>query len=191
MWMSRIESAEDLDVDGVDAETADVEGAGDGGGEAGGLGPGLNSCGEEELQASVTKSYLRRGLVEQRGSVPVPRSRERPEQLGDLGLAGSAYLDGVELVPGDQQVGVAQGLARGQLLRPKEEARPVPARTQDRLENRREVGGRRSAVPRDKTRVGTCAAVRQNSCRLTRGLVRPVQRGTRGLPDVCQAGVRK
>ena len=76
----------------------------DGGGEAGVLGLGLNSCEEEGLQASVTESYLRRGLVEQRGSVPAPWSRERPGRPGDLGLAGTAYLDGGGVGPGDQQV---------------------------------------------------------------------------------------
>ena len=40
------------------------------GGEADGLGLGLDSCGEEEHRASATESYLRRGLVEQRESVP-------------------------------------------------------------------------------------------------------------------------
>ena len=46
------------------------------GGEADGLVLGLNSCGEEEHQASATEPYLRRGLVEQRELVPVPRSRK-------------------------------------------------------------------------------------------------------------------
>ena len=41
------------------------------GGEDDGLLLGLDSCGEEELQVSATESYLRRGLVEQRESVPV------------------------------------------------------------------------------------------------------------------------
>ena len=70
--------AEDVDVDDVDRKcrsgwcrcrrcrcrNADVESVV--GGEADGLGLGLNSCGKEEHQASVTESYLRRGLVEQR-----------------------------------------------------------------------------------------------------------------------------
>ena len=55
---------------------------------------------------------------------------------GDLGHAGAAYLDGVEVVPGDQQVDAAQGVARGQLREPRGRGRPVPARTQDRLMTR-------------------------------------------------------
>ena len=72
-----------LDGDVVDGDVADgdgillvgAEGVVDGG-EVGGLGLGLDSCGEEELQTSATESYLRRGLVEQRESVPAPWSRE-------------------------------------------------------------------------------------------------------------------
>ena len=51
------------------------EGAEDGG-EDDGLEQGLNSCGEEEHQASAAESYLRLGLVEQRELVPVPWSRK-------------------------------------------------------------------------------------------------------------------
>ena len=97
---SRGVSAEDVDAGNAGAGDVDA----DGGGEAGVLGLGLNSCEEEELQASVTGSYLRRGLVEQRELVPAPWSREGPGRPGDLGLAGTAYLDGGGVGPGDQQV---------------------------------------------------------------------------------------
>ena len=63
---------------GVDAEDVlllvDVEEAVDGGG-ADGLALGLDSCEEEELQASATESYLRLGLVKQRELVPAASAK--------------------------------------------------------------------------------------------------------------------
>ena len=50
-------------------------------GEVDGLVLGLDSCGEEEHQASATESYLRRGLVEQGESAPVPWSGKDLDSL--------------------------------------------------------------------------------------------------------------
>ena len=71
------------------------------GGEVDDLVLGLDSCGEEEHQALATEAYLRRGLVEQRDSVPAASAKE-----GDLrtlvtsALPAQPTLMPVEVCPG-------------------------------------------------------------------------------------------
>ena len=74
------------------------------GGEADGLELGLDSCEEEELQASATESYLRRGLVKQRESVPAASAkRDDLDSPVTLALPAQPTLMASELCPGSSR----------------------------------------------------------------------------------------